>query len=82
MDGLINVATITGYVLTCVSGIWILLIAFGESIWQGLFCIFTFPVYWLYYCYTRFDWIKMPLFIWLIGVSLLALVLTLSLTTE
>lgn len=48
---------ITGSVIQFVWGIWIATIAFKESIWHGLLCIFL-PFYGVYYAISRWSQCK------------------------
>lgn len=66
---ILTVAVIGSVVVFVVSVIWILVIAFNESVKCGLLSIFI-PFYSLHYVSTRWAKTKRPFFVGLIGVSI------------
>ncbi|MCI0463529.1 MAG: LamG domain-containing protein [Gemmataceae bacterium] len=60
---------ILGGVVAFLAGLWFLVVAFQDSVGQGLLCIFV-PFYSLYYLITHFEEEKLPFFGQLTGAGL------------
>ena len=67
-----NLLTLVGFVIAMVGGIWILVIAFQESVLWGLLCLFC-NIISLYYVITRWEKSKKPFLIELGGAVLCAI---------
>jgi hypothetical protein len=59
-----------GGMIGFVGSIWVVIIAFQESIGSGLLCLFI-PFYIIFYCLSHFEETKTPFMVWLVGFALM-----------
>jgi hypothetical protein len=60
---------IVGYIIMAVGGIWILVIAFQDSLLWGFLCLCV-PLASLVFVITHFEEAKKPFFVWLAGLPI------------
>ena len=63
------VLIVLGYIVMAVGGIWILVLAFQDSVLWGILCLCV-PLASLVFVATHFEDTKKPFFIWLAGLPI------------